>query len=154
MKQYLLGLFLFGTLCLAGQVDVTPYNFDQIRDKINNLSKEKPTVVNFWATWCVPCVEELPFFEKLAENEDYHVVMVSLDFITMIDKKLVPFIENHPLENNVLVWDQKNTNKYIPEVDDQWSGAIPATWVITAKGEKFHEGKFETYEDLEGFIKN
>lgn len=154
MKNLLFCFLFLSSIGLFSQTDLRPYDFGQIQDKITTLAQDKPTIVNFWATWCVPCVEELPLFEKIAENSDYNLVMVSLDFVSMIDKKLVPFLKDNSLADNVLVWDQKNANEYIPKVDETWSGAIPATWLVTKNGEKFHEGKFETYDDLVGFIKN
>ncbi len=115
--------------------------------------KAPVVVVNFWATWCKPCIKELPYFEKLGKNyqDDVSVVLVSLDFPDQIER-LEQFIEKHKLESQVVLLDDGNANEWIPKVDQDWSGAIPAT-IIFNKGERsFFEQSF-TYEELEKQVK-
>ena len=117
------------------------------------LEKNNDTVyvVNFWATWCKPCVEELPYLEQLNQdqmNQPLQVILVSLDFRNQVQSKLVPFIREHALQSPVIVLDDPDANSWIDQVDESWSGAIPATLIY--KKEKrlfFHEG-FEDYESI------
>lgn len=111
-------------------------------------------VVNFWATWCKPCVKELPYFETLREkygDEDVKVILVSLDFP---DKKerLTHFIEKRNIQSEVVFLDDGDANNWIPKVDVNWSGAIPATIIYSDEKRSFYEQTF-TYEALEKELK-
>ena len=117
-----------------------------------HINNDTTYVVNFWATWCKPCVAELPYFEQLREqykNQNIKVLLVSLDFSTHIEKKLVPFLERKQLKSEVIVLDDPDANGWIDRVDPKWSGAIPATVIYQGKKRSFYEQSFEHYEDLE-----
>lgn len=123
------------------------------------LQKEdgKLYVVNFWATWCKPCIEELPHFmevnEKFKDNPNYKMILVSLDSAKQLNTKVKKFIENNNLKVDVyLLDDNKKMNEWIPATDPSWSGAIPAT--IFYKNKKkvhFQEMQMTKYE-LEDII--
>ncbi len=110
-------------------------------------------VVNFWATWCKPCIKELPYFEKLGREyrDNVSVVLVSLDFPDQIER-LEQFITKHKLQSEVVLLDDGNANEWIPKVDQDWSGAIPATIIINEDKRSFFEQSF-TYEELEKQVK-
>ena len=95
-------------------------------------------IVNFWATWCKPCVEELPDLEKVTEaygDKKVKVLLVTLDFVEDLDTKVVPFIQKKQLRSEVLLLDEVNGNYFIPKVHSLWTGAIPATLIRNhAKG--------------------
>ena len=82
-----------GVIVDAFKLDV--YNYDGLEPLIN-IKDDKVHVVNFWATWCAPCVKELPYFEDINENykgKGVDVLLVSLDFPKNYDSKLKPFIK-------------------------------------------------------------
>lgn len=111
---------------------------------------DKLHVVNFWATWCAPCVKELPYFEELHEtykDENIDVLLVSLDFPNKYESKLLPFIEKYQLKSEVIALDDTNQNRWIPAIDKNWSGAIPATIIYKGTKRKFYEKSF-TEEEL------
>ncbi len=137
-------------------------NFKTVKlDEVIGLiqsSDDSIYIVNFWATWCVPCVKELPYFEELGEkykDQGVKIVLVNLDFKKDIDKKLVPFLDKHKLRSDVWFLDESNPNRFISKIEPDWSGAIPFT--IFVKGSagirKWHEGSF-TRETLEEQISN
>jgi len=114
-------------------------------------------VVNLWATWCGPCVKELPCFEAL--NASYSdtkgkVLLVTLDFTEQLDTKVIPFVKQKALRSEILMLDEANPNDWIPKVSTDWSGAIPATLFVNhALGIRhFHEGSFAEGE-LEAKLK-
>ena len=114
-------------------------------------SNDTTYVINFWATWCKPCVAELPYFVELHEkykNEKVKVLLISLDFVKQIDKKLIPFINKRQLEPPVILLDDPDANSWIDKVDPEWSGAIPATVVYNKDKRGFHEQSFEDFESL------
>ena len=112
-------------------------------------------VVNFWATWCKPCVKELPAFEQLGETyqgDKVKVLLVSLDFPDQVEKRVLPFIEKQALKSHVVLLDDPDANSWIPKIAEEWSGAIPATIIYKGSDRKFYERSF-TYEELESELK-
>lgn len=130
-------------------------SFDQFEPWLHRKS-DTTYVVNFWATWCKPCVAELPYFEQLHEaykDEKVKVVLVSLDFPKQIDKKLVPFIEKHQLQSEVVVLLDGKYNNWIDKVDTSWEGSIPITIIYNNENRKFIGDQFHDFEDLESSLK-
>lgn len=121
------------------------------------LQKEddKTYIVNFWATWCAPCVKELPYFEEINESyadKNVEVVLVSLDFPDQVEKRLIPFLEKRQLQSKVVLLDDTNENFWINDIDSSWSGAIPATLIYNKSNRKFYEQSFD-YTALENELK-
>ena len=123
----------------------------------DTISKSSGIIVlNFWATWCKPCVAELPTFEEANTKlkERGQVILANLDFNSQVDKLVVPFLEKRKFNSKVVHIDSANPDAWINKVDSNWSGAIPAT-VIYFNGEKrfFHEGEM-TGEELNNAIES
>ncbi|MBR9979282.1 MAG: TlpA family protein disulfide reductase [Bacteroidetes bacterium] len=115
---------------------------------------ETTIVLNFWATWCAPCVEELPYFEEITREydvRDVRVILVNLDFRGQLEKRLLPFIKKHELRSEILVLDDPDANAWIDRVDPAWSGAIPATVIYNADRRAFYEQSF-TREELQTLV--
>lgn len=90
-------------------------------------------IVNFWATWCAPCVKELPVFDTIDNKfagRPVKVILVSLDFPKDLPGKLPQFIEKKSIKQEVLFLDEVYENEWIPKVDSTWQGNIPATWIV------------------------
>jgi thiol-disulfide isomerase/thioredoxin len=116
---------------------------------------DKTYVVNFWATWCAPCVKELPHFEQLNKNykdKQVEVILVSLDFPSQYEKKLKPFIKKYDLQSKILVLDDVDQNTWIPKINKNWDGAIPVTIIYNKDKREFYDHTF-TYAELETELK-
>jgi thiol-disulfide isomerase/thioredoxin len=134
---------------------VPVYDFDNFEHLLHQKN-DTVYIVNFWATWCVPCVKELPEFEKINANykdRNVSVLLVSLDMSRDYDKRLLPFIEKHNLKSQVVMLDDPRSNRWIPKVSEEWSGAIPATVIYRNDKRAFYERTF-TYEELENELLN
>ena len=155
MKYILCLIFplLFSHVILAQNVAV----FDKYENLENSILSDKNTiyVVNFWATWCSPCVKELPHFEKLnSENKNIKVLLVSLDFKNQFESKLLPFLKKKSIDSEVVLLTDKDYNTWLPVVDKDWSGAIPATLIIKNGKKFFVEKIFSSYEELSEYVNN
>lgn len=134
--------------------DLEVYDFNGF-EKFLQKKDDKVYVVNFWATWCAPCIKEMPYFEKLSQeykNDNVEVLFVSLDFPHLYDSKLKPFIKDKNIKSKVVALNDVDMNTWIPKVDENWSGSIPATIIYKNDTSKFYEQSF-TYESLETEIK-
>ncbi|WP_242094901.1 TlpA family protein disulfide reductase [Aestuariivivens sediminicola] len=139
----------------VNDVDLEIYDYDGFEAFLNKKDN-KVHVVNFWATWCAPCVKELPYFEQLNASyadENVEVLLVSLDFPHLYESKLKPFILKNKLASKVIVLDDPDMNRWIPKVDSLWSGSIPATVIYNKHERKFFEQSF-TYSELENELKS
>ncbi|WP_313791458.1 TlpA family protein disulfide reductase [Lacinutrix neustonica] len=129
------------------------YDFEGL-EKFLTKEDHKTYVVNFWATWCAPCVKELPYFEKLHQAygaKQVEVVLVSLDFPNQYEKRLKPFIVEHKLQSKVVVLNDVDSNAWIPKVSAEWSGAIPATLIYNKSKRQFYEQSFN-YDELKNEV--
>ena len=121
---------------------------------------DKTYVVNFWATWCAPCIKELPYFQALDtvySDDQLQLTLVSLDFPDQVNSKLMPFVEKHQIKEKVVLLDAPNENEWIPKIDSTWSGAIPATIIFNREKRAFYEQSFTKealFKEVEKFTNN
>lgn len=155
MKAQFLFLF-FVTFSFYNSVNAQDLIAFKTFDELNTYIKEnnsKPLVVNFWATWCAPCVKELPYFEKLnQENTNVKVILVSLDFEKQVESKLIPFLKKKKIASTYIYLADKDYNSWLPKIDKNWSGSIPATVIFNQDKKIFIEQDFSNYEELNTFV--
>jgi len=124
-------------------------------DKLQRLmaSTDQPVqIINFWATWCAPCVKELPLLEKLnRERNDVKVTLVSMDMdLDPNPEKVYKFISRKNIQSRVVILNERDPNSWISKIDTSLSGALPATLIINSITGKrrfwereLHEGDLE-----------
>ena len=129
---------------------VRPLTYTELKKRISN--PDTLYIVNFWATWCSPCVKELPNFDQLQrtyKDRPLKVLLVSMDIQSKLKTAVVPFVKSHKILASVYIASRNNDQELIDEIDKNWSGALPATLVVNAKKgiHQFYEKDF-TYAEL------
>ncbi|WP_339881816.1 TlpA disulfide reductase family protein [Polaribacter vadi] len=133
---------------------VKTLNYNELKPYLEK-NDDTTYIVNFWATWCAPCVKELPYFEKIKQeyaSKNVEVLLVSLDFPKQVEKKLIPFINKKQLQSEVVLLNDNDENVWIKAIDSTWSGALPATLIYNKNNRKFYEQSFD-YIMLEAELK-
>ncbi|MFW6222090.1 MAG: TlpA disulfide reductase family protein [Bacteroidota bacterium] len=115
------------------------------------LHKQNDTtyLINFWASWCVPCLEEMPALEKIKEkyqSQKFKILLVSLDQPDQVGSRLLPAIKRLNITSDVILLDDPDFNSWISKVNPDWEGAIPATLIYNNSNRKFYNKSFEFYE--------
>jgi thiol-disulfide isomerase/thioredoxin len=128
MKSTLVTIFLLFNLFSYAQ-EIKSMKISELEAFIQ--SRTKPTVINFWATWCAPCVEEMPWFNKIVnQNKDVELVFVSLDNNRAYPGRIQSFISAKNI-NATLIWlNETNADIFCPRIDKKWEGSIPATLFV------------------------
>jgi len=117
------------TFCFAKAQKVSRvYKIDGLLNRIK--SPDTLYVVNFWATWCKPCIKELPAFDSLynkTKNGKIKIILVSIDFKEELEKKVNPFLKKNHVNCECVLLDEINGNDFINKISTRWTGAIPGT---------------------------
>lgn len=148
LQTLLTGILFLIVLNVSGQ-RVERMKFGQMQQRIHD-TRDSLLVLNFWATWCKPCVEELPYFDSAALRHPdlpLKMVLVNLDFNSRVASLVEPFVSKQRIRSAVWHVDDTDANSWINQLDSAWSGAIPATALFWS-GRKlvFHEGPLKQDE--------
>jgi len=141
-------LLLFSTVTAFSQVKTV--KLDALTSLLNN-DADSVYVINFWATWCKPCIEELPYFEEANSafsKKNVRVILVSLDSPLELDRVLLPFVKKKDLKSEILLLDEQNPNEWIDKIETEWTGSLPATIILRNRIKKrvFLEKQLEKEE--------
>jgi len=127
-------IILYALILLTGLGDIKDHEIEKAGvEKIQGIlenPEDKLFVLNFWASWCGPCVKELPYFEKLAKeysDEEVEFILMSLDFPSQIESRLIPFLKRNEISLKVILIDELEYDKWMSLVDTAWQGNLPAT---------------------------
>lgn len=145
-----LTVLLFGCSQPKEQELMVDTNATELVSQIESYKGEKPVLVNFWATWCIPCIEEFPYIMKLKENysDEFELIFVSGDF-EEAKEEAKEFLKEQNV-NFTTYYKTGKDNEFIQTVSDKWSGALPYTVIYSKDGSisAEWEGKAE-YEKFE-----
>lgn len=149
MKALLtLSIVVFSYSLQAQEIEVI--KLPQLKEMM--AAKNDHTVFfNFWASWCAPCVKEMPYLQQVDGTNNLEVVLISLDFSQDIEKTR-RILEKKEIELKTYLLDETDYDKVIPAINKSWSGAIPATLVIRKNGERFFYEKGFEKEELEDIV--
>lgn len=157
MKNISISVFiLFSSIAFSQKVSVI--KITDLEKRINNIN-DTTYIINFWATWCAPCIKELPDFDSIAKTYPgkVKVLYIAMDFKDDLETKVLAFLKKKPLHSEVMLLDEVNGNYFMPKISEQWTGAIPATLVLNnaKKYRAFYEKKLNYFflkEEIEKSI--
>ncbi|RYY88515.1 MAG: TlpA family protein disulfide reductase [Chitinophagaceae bacterium] len=114
-----------------------------------------PTIINFWATFCKPCIAEIPHFQALSAKyraKGVRLLLVSLDLPEDYNK-IKTFAQKRKITAPIAFLDESNADLFCPKVDSSWSGALPATLFLhKAAGYRYFIEESLSRPRLEGEI--
>jgi thiol-disulfide isomerase/thioredoxin len=159
MSRLFIALLLVVSPLVVAQTELKReiIKFDQF-EKLIDRQDDVLYVINFWATWCGPCVKELPDFmavnEAMKDRKDFKMILISLDEKDNWQSEVLPFAEKNKLNVDLYLLDElRRMNYWIPRVDKKWKGSIPAT-VFYRNGRKLHFVEKPLHkEELETILK-
>ena len=146
---------LFTTIFYAKSQDIPSW---KINDVVHYMDKsDSVLVVNFWATFCKPCIEEIPYLESISQkykDQKVKVLLVSLDLKDFFPSKIESFVKNNNYSSQVVWLNENNADYFCPKIDKSWSGGIPSTVIINRKTgyKKFFEEQMKP-EQFEAELK-
>lgn len=152
--KYLFIIFLSLLSANNTDVKVSVEKFDDFANR-RMISPSQDTIyfINFWATWCKPCVAELPYIEevngKVIDGKPVKTIMVSLDMLESLNSRVIPFLNKFNYSSEQVLLRDGSGNGFINKVDSSWSGAIPATVILKNGKRKFHEGMYRSAKHIE-----
>jgi thiol-disulfide isomerase/thioredoxin len=136
--------------------DIPEYDYEGLEPLLHRKD-DNVYVVNFWATWCKPCVAELPYFEEIYDQysgSNVEIILVSLDFPQQFETRLVPFIQENQIKSEVVILNDPKENEWIDKISKEWSGAIPATLVYNRNLRQFYEQSFHSAQEIENIVES
>ncbi len=149
MRYLILTILLF--CCIhsrAQKIDLI--NLEHLKAIIESPG-DKLKVINFWASWCRPCIMEMPYFEAI-DQASAQVYFVTVDHPDDLEKAL-RMVQRNNIRSKVFLLDESDADKYITSINKDWTGAIPATLFVDARGRQYFFEKAFDKPELENFVK-
>lgn len=148
LKSIMLLLFLAGIISAKGQT-IASWKVIKLQDYISK--SDSVLVINFWATFCKPCNEEIPYFQTIIDkykDQKVKLLLVSLDLKDEYPNKIKAFAEKNNYTNQIVWLNETNADYFCPKVDKAWMGGIPSTLLINPKTgyRKFFEQQLKPEE--------
>lgn len=94
---------------------------------------DHPLIINFWATFCTPCIKEIPYFQStVAQFKEVELILVSLDGPAAYPAKIAAFAQGHEFTASIF-WLDENNAGFCARIDPRWTGGIPSSLFINNK---------------------
>lgn len=130
---------VFILLCLLPAVlmaqEIPSWKITRLEEYIRS-AKEPVLVINFWATFCKPCVAEIPNFISVTEqkgSDSVRLLLVSLDLPSSYPGKISSFAGKQGWKVSLAWLNETNADYFCPRIDPSWSGSIPATLFVNTR---------------------
>ncbi len=142
------------------QTERKPVIHDIKLNQIETLLSEKKQgliIINLWATWCPPCVAELPHFGNIYKQysgKDLHLYLINIEGKQSKEKVLEPFLKKNPLPCPVYLLEGGNPEEFEKVLKTEISGALPVTIIYSSEGKliKKFEGSI-TETDIQSVLR-
>ncbi len=139
--------------------EIKKMKIDELKNYIEK--SDHPLIINFWATYCVPCIHEIPYFQTDAEkykNDGVELMLVSLDLPDYYPARISSFVKKENFSASIVWLNETNADYFCPKIDKQWTGGIPSTLFINNKTHyrKFFERQLtepQVEENIKALIK-
>jgi len=134
MKHILITSCLLLTASFGFSQTIKKVKVTEVEEYIKN--SDHPIVLNCWATWCAPCVEEIPYFMETVKkysDQKVELVLMSLDFASSYPNKIIDLIKRKHFEATFLWLNETNADYFCPKIDPKWDGTLPSTLYIDPK---------------------
>ncbi|MEP7165359.1 MAG: TlpA disulfide reductase family protein [Ferruginibacter sp.] len=156
MKKILIAVLFLAAVFTANSQQIAKWKITDV-EKYIAAKNGDVLVINFWASFCKPCVAEIPSFIKIVgkyKSSQVKLMLVSLDLPSYYPTKIASFAKQHHFNTNIVWLQETNADYFCPKIDTAWSGSIPATLIVNTKTgqRKFFEGEM-TETEFEAMLK-
>ncbi len=132
MKYPAIIFALFVLMMTASAQEIKKWKIGDLQAYIQH--SDHPLVVNFWATYCGPCVQEIPYFQStVAKYKGAELLLVSLDLPDYYPQKIDSFAKDKHFTAPIAWLNETNADEFCPKIDPKWSGAIPSSLFVNNK---------------------
>jgi thiol-disulfide isomerase/thioredoxin len=132
--RVLIIVLMCGLTVVRAQGPVQKIRITELQDYI--AKSDHPLIVNFWATFCVPCNKEIPYFQRMVgryKDQGVELILVSLDLPDYYPAKIDAFARKQGYAAKILWLNETNADYFCPKVDPRWSGGMPSSLFIDNK---------------------
>jgi thiol-disulfide isomerase/thioredoxin len=134
MKKIITLLALLTIADLSQAQPIKKMKMDELLKMIDTV--KTPLVVNFWATWCGPCIREIPWFEKTMKefaDKKIKLILVSIDYPAITPANIAAFAKKKGYTSEIIWLNETDADVFCPKVDKTWQGTIPVTLMVNNK---------------------
>lgn len=143
-------IILFCSYLTSQSTKLINIDSQHLLDLIDSHKGKKAVFVNFWATWCAPCIKEFPSILNIQETyqNSVEVILVSFDFPQNRDRA-VKFLKKKNVSFKTYFKNEED-EQFLNKMPDEWSGALPFTMIISKDGSQMvlleDEQTYHTFE--------